>query len=638
MCGIFGISIGSGTSITPKELKAVADKLFLLSESRGKEASGIFLVHNNKARLIREPCPASQLIRSDSYNDLFKNLHLKQSGLCLIGHSRLVTHGHESVDANNQPVVKGQLIGVHNGIIVNEQEIWSALSGQSQLTELDSEALFALIQDQLLEKSSLKDSIETSIALTRGTASIACLSLAKQQLALCTNNGSLYASSNEGITLFSSEKYILQSLFASTSVKYIKGLKIDKIPNNDVMVVDISQAFGEQVVSFDYSEPQELVTAAEAPSISTECEEKYPYLARKNMKRCSRCVLPATMPFITFDSKGVCNFCHTYTPDTQPDMSGMHEIADKIRSGNDEPDCLVAVSGGRDSCFGLHVIVKELGLTPVTFTYDWGMVTDIARRNQARLCGALGIEHIVVSADIKKKRENIHKNVNAWLKKPCLCTVPLLMAGDKQFYYYANQLASRLNIDTIIFCENGRYEKTRFKSGFCGIDEGHRRLFNLNLSEKLKLAAKYMAEFIKNPAYINSSMIDSFQAYISAYHLNHDYVQLFDYRSWDEKEVERVLIKDYDWELLPDASTTWRIGDGTAPFYNYIYHKLAGFSEFDTFRSNQIRDGVLSRKEALTLVEEENRPRWDSIKWYTDVVGVDFNRAIQIINKAPKLY
>ena len=54
----------------------------------------------------------------------------------------------------------------------------------------------------------------------------------------------------------------------------------------------------------------------------------------------------------------------------------------------------------------LHLIKKEFGLRPVTFTYDWGMVTDLARRNVARICGQLGIQNILVSADIAQKREN----------------------------------------------------------------------------------------------------------------------------------------------------------------------------------------------------------------------------------------
>ena len=122
---------------------------------------------------------------------------------------------------------------------------------------------------------------------------------------------------------------------------------------------------------------------------------------------------------------------------------------EKYRSKDSSPDCVVAAVG--DSCYGLHYIKKELGMNPVAFTYDWGMVTDLARRNQSRLCGQLGVEHIMISADIRKKRENIRKNVTAWLRRPELGMIPLFMAGDKQFFKYANMLQKRMDIDLVVF-------------------------------------------------------------------------------------------------------------------------------------------------------------------------------------------
>jgi hypothetical protein len=65
---------------------------------------------------------------------------------------------------------------------------------------------------------------------------------------------------------------------------------------------------------------------------------------------------------------------------------------------------------------------------------------------------------------------------------------------------------------------------------------------------------------------------------------------------------------------------------------------LAGFSEFDDFRSFQIREGKMTREEAYELVKEENKPRFEEIEWYAEAVDLDINRAIGIINNAPKLY
>ena len=72
--------------------------------------------------------------------------------------------------------------------------------------------------------------------------------------------------------------------------------------------------------------------------------------------------------------------------------------------------------------------------------------------------------------------------------------------------------------------------------------------------------------------------------------------------------------------------------------YNYIYYTVAGFTEHDTFRSNQIREGDISRDEALMLVECENKPRYQNIRWYLDALGMDYVEVISAINKIPKMY
>ena len=113
---------------------------------------------------------------------------------------------------------------------------------------------------------------------------------------------------------------------------------------------------------------------------------------------------------------------------------------------------------------------------------------------------------------------------------------------------------------------------------------------------------------------------------------------LYKYIDWNEGVISKTLSELYGWESSGDSRSTWRIGDGTASFYNYIYHTVAGFSEHDTFRSNQIREGLISREFALKLIQEENKPRFESMKEYANLVGFSLDEALTIINNIPKLY
>ena len=137
---------------------------------------------------------------------------------------------------------------------------------------------------------------------------------------------------------------------------------------------------------------------------------------------------------------------------------------------------------------------------------------------------------------------------------------------------------------------------------------------------------------IRNPGYFNSSIFDTLSGeYYRSFKTKRDYYHIFDYWQWNESKCNNVLSK-YDWELSPDTETTWRIGDGTAAFYNYIYFTMAGFTEHDTFRSNQIREGQLDRETALEMVSKENMPRYQNIKWYLDALNMNFSEVINRIN------
>ena len=64
------------------------------------------------------------------------------------------------------------------------------------------------------------------------------------------------------------------------------------------------------------------------------------------LKRCSKCILPETMPFISFDSQGVCNYCHNYTPRNVPKpKEELFTLVDSYRRPGDELDCIVSILG-----------------------------------------------------------------------------------------------------------------------------------------------------------------------------------------------------------------------------------------------------------------------------------------------------
>ena len=234
-----------------------------------------------------------------------------------------------------------------------------------------------------------------------------------------SNNGSLYIGMSENYIAFSSEKWPL---------KLISLNKIDQVLGVKEINVNIKNK------KLNYKNINESNSNNLIPNFHPRLgEEKLLEYKNHNIQRCKKCILPITMPYISFDKNGICNYCLNYKKKNNPKP---FKLLDKLvfpYKKNKKADCIVPFSGGRDSCMSLHLIVKKLKMKPITYTYDWGMVNDLGRRNISKFCAELGVENIIIAADIRKKRQNIKKNLIAWLKKPHLGMVSLLTAGDKHF-------------------------------------------------------------------------------------------------------------------------------------------------------------------------------------------------------------
>ncbi len=604
MCGIFGIV--SSNKIKEKDLKILSSH----SRQRGKDSSGLIHLVLDKYQIHRADFDIKNLLKKVK----------PYSSSIVLGHSRLITNGLN----DNQPVVLDNTAVIHNGIVVNHNEIWKELDIKRKY-DIDSEVIAAIAQSYLNKKNSTKNLAKEILSLCKGQVSCALFLGEYGKIILMSNNGSLYFGNKENDIYFASEKYPLKKLACKNISQIIhKHIEID-IPK-----YKLNHVSDTAVRSVDLIPEFKFIKS----------EEKMLEYQNHNFNRCSKCILPETMPFISFDKKGICNYCHNYKRRNIPrPKEELFELVKPYRK-NGDIDCIIPFSGGRDSCYGLHLIVNELKMRPVTYTYDWGMVTDLGRRNISRMCSRLGVENIIIAADITKKRNYISKNLKAWLKNPHLGMISILTAGDKHFFRHVETVKKQTGVTLNLWGVNP-LEVTHFKAGFLGVKPyfEEERVYSHGIMKQLYYHYLRTKAMLRSLGYFNKSLWDTLSGeYYRSFTKKEHYYHIFDYWKWEENLIDKVLINDYEWELAIDTPTTWRIGDGTAAFYNYIYYTVAGFTEHDTFRSNQIREGDISREEALKLVEKENRPRYPNIRWYLDTINMNYNDVIKVVNSIPKLY
>ena len=611
MCGIFGYF-----NLNDSEVFYDIGKY---SETRGKEASGYINISQGKQLVRKFPLPFSD-------NLVKKNIlssKLNKNGNTLIGHTRLKTHGDEGLEINNQPVISNKMSVVHNGILVNHVDLVEEYK-LNVVSELDSEVIPLLISHHL-EKNNLLFSLTETIKAFSGEISIAGSVNNGENYFLYTNTGSIYfVIENNKVIFFSSEEWITKKIKEKYSIKgEIKKLQANTglIINSEFEIID---KFEEQCLGIE----KNVVKFDDVLKRHQNKEITKPVLIR-----CKKCILPQTVPFIEFDKNDICNYCTQHQHPLMEDFDIFKNIL------NNEKNIVVGFSGGRDSSYGLSILKNSLDSNFVAVSYDWGMVTDLARRNQARVVGNLGVEHVWVSANISKKRKNIKKNFLAWLSKPNIGLVPLLMAGDKEWQKQLFQAARNKQTKYVVQFQSP-FEHTYFKYGFAGV----KPVFSAkNISKKVdrynmifKLGIFYLKSFILNPKYFNSSIFDTIKGFYSYYFKTGKIISLFEYKEYNEDVVNKYLFEKFMWECDPSTPTTWRIGDGTSSIYNYIYWIYAGFTENDFYRSNQIREGHITRKEALDRIHQENQPRFDLIKNYCELIDVDYDFVIDNLNRFKK--
>lgn len=357
MCGLFGVVKSLQGADGSRSIEELLLELGTLSESRGTEASGLAVATANYLGICKGACAARRLLRSSQTHNLILRAlttDIATSRFAAIGHARMVTNGSEEDAQNNHPFFVDEVIGIHNGIIVNHEEIRTRYPALQKTTDVDSEVLFRLLGLHLSKGQSLPSAVASTFALCEGAATIACLLQRHNALLLATNTGSMYVASNAQLMVFLSEQRMLEQLLARHAADAgFAGIQVHHLRAGSGLVIDLTSG---RMSEWQLSQPQSVeqftsqrsprdfeivtiggVTTKPKVEIATSQGPEWDEITREQhqyaqtLRRCSRCILPETMPFIRFDPDGVCNYCENYRH--QPPQ-GIAALLAVIRSQN----------------------------------------------------------------------------------------------------------------------------------------------------------------------------------------------------------------------------------------------------------------------------------------------------------------
>jgi N-acetyl sugar amidotransferase len=346
-----------------------------------------------------------------------------------------------------------------------------------------------------------------------------------------------------------------------------------------------------------------------------------------------------TQPHILFDDDGICSGCRVHESrkkinweDRKEQLAELlEEYKEKARGQEAAYDCIIPVSGGKDSHFQTDLIKNEYGLDPLLVTYNHAFNTRIGMRNLRNLVEKFGCDLIRYTSN----PESIRRIAQYMVRK----------TGDFTWHYHSGittfpiQAAVKYEIPLIIWGEEGY----RDKAGMYNVDdmveftqkqrqEHEMRGFEPQdvlddpESEKWGITRTDLAPFV----YPSDSAIE--QVGVRGLYLDN-------YISWDSHLQTVDMINRFDFGTYPlgchQSGRTFlnysEIDDATNGVHDYMKFLKFGYGRATDHVSREIRHGRMTREEGIELVKRYDPQRPKDFEFVLDFLDMSEQEFLESI-------
>ena len=313
-------------------------------------------------------------------------------------------------------------------------------------------------------------------------------------------------------------------------------------------------------------------------------------------KICRKCVLPEAPPEITLDADGVCNICADYAKQTaaareeKPLETDFTKILAQHR-GKHEYDCLVMCSGGKDSTASMYYMKTRYKTKPLAFTFDHGFETEDALDNIKKAVEKLGVDFMLFRSDFM--HDMFAKIINTGSKAVIchLCSI--------WYMYLTFKMAARFDIPIIIagWTKGQSLRQPAMTKCACNITAPEFARMGAATKEFIDQHVRTDPKYKDFPASMEEVLARA-QKRHKALVLSPHWFLPYDSQTYVET-IERELGWKYPALSYPAKSTNCYLNFISA--YNSM--KNYGYTHYHVEMSKLIRDGALTRAEALELLK-----------------------------------
>lgn len=319
------------------------------------------------------------------------------------------------------------------------------------------------------------------------------------------------------------------------------------------------------------------------------------------MKYCTTCVMPNTRPGITFDSSGVCSACQSFKRRENTDYGARFEELKKIcdhhrgRNGENGYDCMIAVSGGKDSHFQVHMFKDILGMNPLLVTVEDNFpMTDAGMHNIKNISESFGCDLISMKPNIRAQKVAMKYTFEKYGKPTYFI--------DRYIYTYPLHMAVKFNTPLLVYGENVAYEyggdnavetysaKDQINNGV-GTGVPTEELLNQGLSGK-------ELNFFEPPT---KEDIDRLEPIYLSY-----FIEWNSFKNYELAKKNGFHDLTHEWDRTHHVENFDQIDSRAYLVHSWMKYPKFGHASATDYTARMVRYGMLSREQAFDLVKKHD--------------------------------
>jgi hypothetical protein len=324
--------------------------------------------------------------------------------------------------------------------------------------------------------------------------------------------------------------------------------------------------------------------------------------------------MPETAMGIKLNGDGLCQLCKDYKEFIPMGEQELRKEIARYVNGKTDCNCIVPLSGGRDSSYALYYAKEILGLRPLAVHNDNDFETEIATKNLEVITKCLNVPLICVNSENHITRKIVAEKFKMNAPFGVSLVVDQTCEACKYGFESATYNTARKKCIELIIWGDSKDEST----------EPYHKLIQHKTPTKLqRLLSPNVFNIFKYKHYFNKMK----KEYGSDSPQGLKEIHLYDYIRWDQKVIVDTIQEKLGWSVPEGSPTTWRVDCSLVPLVNYLTEKAYGVSKIELGFSNMVRSGKMDRDDALKRVEQiKKNTSIDKLK--TFLQGMNISRAV----------